>query len=616
MQIRLQKVSYGYTVPLFEDVDLTITEKDKIGIVGNNGEGKSTLLKCIAGIIPDYEGEITKPKNLTFGFIEQDVPDDIKGMSLFDAIASKIPEHDRDYNLWKVDITLDTFKAPENIRKRAIKDLSGGWQRLALIARVSMSNPDILLLDEPTNHLDVGKILVLEEWLKTQVFDTPMIVISHDRGFLESCTNRTVFLRDGQVTDYKYPYSRARKLLFEDDKAAKNQREIELAELERLQKSAHHLRQIGVDNYSAPALKKAKQIERKIERLRSQVTSVYVEQQRDIKLSSSETHAKRLVLIENTDIKAPDGTLLFHIEKLEINQGDRLVILGPNGAGKSQFIQHLKRAFANIDIAKKQGISITPSAKLGYVDQHLSNLPLHKVLKDYVFEASNMDHQKVTSTLVSIGFPYDTQEKKIKDLSQGQRARLNLLILRLTNPNFYIMDEPTNHLDIAGQEALEREILEHGAASLIVSHDRAFIANLGTKFFEIYRGKLREVSSPQMFYESLNDVPFENAVSKNIDVVNNTSKNLNENKSRNDKNNSSLAKENELKKLKTDLEKSEVLITKLENEIKALDIKINDPLQFEQLNKDANFFTKYNELKDNLDKEMKIWENISEKLSQ
>ncbi|MCX6350640.1 MAG: ATP-binding cassette domain-containing protein [Bacteroidetes bacterium] len=603
VQIKLQKVGFGYTDILFEDVDISVTEKDHIGIVGDNGSGKSTLLKCIAGIITDYQGQIVKPKNVKFGFIEQDVPEEIKNLSLYDAIADKIPNDEQDFNLWKVDVALDTFKAPESIRERPIKELSGGWQRMALLARVAMSNPDILLLDEPTNHLDVSKIMVLEDWLKTQVSDIPIIAISHDRRFLDSCTNRTVFLRGGQVSDYKYSYSRARELLLEDDKSLASQRAKELEELERLQKSAHNLRQIGVDNYSAPALMKAKQIEKKAERLKAQLTAVYIAPKRDVKLISSDTHANRLVLIEKVNIVSPDNTLLFHIEKLEIFQGDRLVILGANGSGKSQFIHHLNRAFSNRDLAKKNGIFITPTAKLGYIDQHLSNLPLNKTLKDFICDVVILDQQKATSYLVSIGFPYDTQEMKIKDLSQGQKSRLNLLVLRLIEPNFYIMDEPTNHLDIAGQEGLEREIIEHGASSLLVSHDRAFVANLGTKFYEIYQNNLREIKSPESFYKSFAD----NDITDKEPELKSKSKRTNYN--------SEQSNSKELSKLKTDIEKTEKRITEIEKQIKMIEIEMQDSTHSGQLKNQHNSFEKYNELKNELDEEMQKWENLSNELS-
>lgn len=489
-QIRLQNVAFGYKKSLFEDVNVMISDHDRVGIVGNNGEGKSTLLKCIAGVIADFKGEITKPKNWRFGLIEQDVPKAVENLSLYDVIADSIPVEERDYNLWKVDVALDTFQAPEDIRGKPIRELSGGWQRLALIARTALADPDVLLLDEPTNHLDVEKMAALEEWLNGQLRDKPMIAVSHDRNFLEACTNRTLFLRGGQVHDYKHSYFRARQLLREDDKAAAAQRERELDELSRLQKSASELRQVGVNFFSDAALTRAKQMERRIESLRAQVTPVYDETRREIKLNSSDTHAKYLINLENVTIKAPDGKLLFQIPKLAIARGERIVVLGENGAGKSQFIQHLLRAFADPERARNDGIQITPTAKLGYVDQHLSTLPLAETVRDYVAEISGKQHQNVAALLVTVGFAYESQDLKIGSLSQGQRARLNLLALRLIEPNFYIMDEPTNHLDIAGQEALEREIIDHAAASILISHDRAFVKNIGTKFYQIHKGKL------------------------------------------------------------------------------------------------------------------------------
>lgn len=600
-QIVLKKVGFGYTDMLFEDIDLTITEKDRIGIVGNNGEGKSTLLKCIAGVIEDYQGQIIKPKNMVIGFMEQEIPDYIKNMSLYDAIADKISSEERDSFLWKVDVALDTFHAPEVIRSRPIKELSGGWQRLALLARVVMSNPDILLLDEPTNHLDVAKIMALEEWLKTQVYDIPAVVVSHDRGFLDSFTNRTVFLRGGQMADYKYSYSRAKDLLYEDDKAAASQREKELKELERLQKSAHNLRQIGVDNYSSEALRKAKQIEKRVERLRSQLTAVYVEPKREIKLNTSETYTNRLLALENVDVTAPDGTVLFHIDKLDISQGERIVLLGANGSGKSQFIRHLNHAFAHREQSKTRGISVTPTAILGYVDQHLSNLPLDMSLIDFIREIYPMDQQRATGMLVGIGFHYGIQDSKIRTLSQGQRSRLNVLMLRLIEPNFYIMDEPTNHLDIAGQEALEREILQHAASCILVSHDRTFVSNLGTRFYEIYEGGLREIESPEVFYQSLSNLEegsSDNEPSKKTTATNSSAKN---------------SEEHESKLLQMELKKNEKRITELEQEIKSIENSFVE-IHTGKAKSDEKIYAKYNKLKDELDLEMRKWEYLAAKV--
>jgi len=505
--IRLEAVAFGYTDPLFENVTLTISDNDRIGVVGNNGCGKSTLLKCITGQIEPSRGRIVRPKGLKFGFMEQDIPEALKGMNLYDVISTAIPEEERDYNAWKVDIALDTFKAPEDIRHKPVKELSGGWQRLALIARIGLSEPDVLLLDEPTNHLDVAKILVLEQWLNEQIHDIPLVTISHDRSFLANCTGKTFFVRGLEVREYNYSYARAKELLAEDDKTASSQRTKERKEIDRLQRSAHELRQVGVNKHSDAALKKSVQIAKRAETIETKLTEVHVEERRDIKLGNSGIQSKRLVRIENVPIQAPDGTFLFHIDKLDVMQGDRLLILGPNGSGKSQFLAHLCRAFLGVEAAKTNGVTITPSAKLGYIDQHLSRLPLLVSIKDYIAREFCLDNQRTTSILVNAGFPMPKQGTKLGALSHGQRARLALLGLHLSSPNFYILDEPTNHLDISGQEQLETEILEHGASSILVSHDRAFAQNIGTKFYAINNHRLVQLASPELYYEAVLESP-------------------------------------------------------------------------------------------------------------
>ena len=498
-QIRLENVSFGYTDALFEDVTVTIGDNDRIGIVGHNGSGKSTLLKCIAGLIEPTKGRIVRPKSLSFGFMEQDIPAGLRDSNLYNVISDAIPESERDYNTWKV-------------------ELSGGWQRLALIARIGLSEPDVLLLDEPTNHLDVGKIFVLEQWLNEQVYNIPLIAVSHDRSFLSHCTSKTLFVRGSKVHEYNYSYEIAKDLLAEDDKTASAQRTKELKEIDRLERSAHELRQIGVNNRSDAALKKSTQIAKRAKAIGQELTETHVEKRRDIKLGNSGIQAKKLIALKNIDVRAPDGVLLFHIDKLDIGQDERLVILGLNGCGKSQFLQHLYRAFANIEVAKLTGISITPSAKLGFIDQHLSHMPLQQTLRDYVAFEYGLDNQKTTSVLVNAGFSMLAQNAKISTLSHGQRARVALLGLNLTKPNFYIMDEPTNHLDIAGQEQLESEILEHGASSIFASHDRVFVENIGTTYYVINNQKLVPIDSPAIFYAAITDAPDEDGVNRSLNL--------------------------------------------------------------------------------------------------
>ncbi len=505
-QIRLENLGYAFTdEPLFSGITLTIGDNHRVGVVGNNGAGKSTLMRCITGELEPTQGRIIKPNGLKFGVIEQEIPANLQDKTLYDVIASVIAPEERNYQSWKVDIALDTFKAPEEIRSLPIRNLSGGWRRLALIARTWMTDPDALLLDEPTNHLDLEKIILLEQWLDEQVQNVPILCISHDRKFLDNCTNTTLFVRATKSAVYAYPFSRAKELLAEDDRAAATRREKELREIKRLEKSAHELRQIGVNNYSDEALKKSVLIARRAEKARAQVTEIHIEDRRDIKLTNSGTHAKRLVEFKNLKVETPDNRLLFAIESLDVVQDERLVILGVNGSGKSRFVERLHAAFADFDSAKQNGITITPSARLGYVDQHLSGLPLDKSMHDFIAEQFSLPSQRVTSRLVEAGFPFETQGKKIGVLSHGERSRLYLLALRLTEPNFYIMDEPTNHLDISGQEQLEYEILRHEAACVLVSHDRSFVSNLGTRFMVIHNHKLVEIESPDIFYRHMTD---------------------------------------------------------------------------------------------------------------
>ncbi|MGB4056702.1 MAG: ABC-F family ATP-binding cassette domain-containing protein [Alphaproteobacteria bacterium] len=517
-QIRLENVSFGYAETLFEGLTLAITDNDRIGIVGNNGSGKSTLLKCISGEIEPTKGRIIRSKGLKFGFMEQDVPEALKNENLYDVISAAIPKDERDVSAWKVDIALDAFKAPDDIRTRPISELSGGWQRLALIARLALSEPDVILLDEPTNHLDVAKIILLEQWLNEQVYNVPLITISHDRSFLANCTNKTVILRAGQAHVFDYPYETAIDLLAEQDKSSSAQRAKELKEIDRLERSAHELRQIGVNNRSFAALRKSTQIAKRAENIGADLTDVHIEARRDIKLGNSGIQAKRLLGIENMTINAPDGTMLFHIDKLDISPGERLVIMGPNGSGKTQFLNRLHLAFDDPDDGRKEGIAITPSAKLGYLDQHLSYLPLDQSLKDYFSRSSGLDEQKAIGALVGAGFPVRVQAMKLGKLSHGQRARVALLGLQLSNQNFYILDEPTNHLDIAGQRQLESEIISNEAACVLVSHDRKFAENIGTKFYAIQNHKLVQIASPDAFYASLLDAPDITAVRSDPDT--------------------------------------------------------------------------------------------------
>jgi ATPase subunit of ABC transporter with duplicated ATPase domains len=351
--------------------------------------------------------------------------------------------------------------------------------------------------------LDIAKILVLEQWLNEQVYDIPLICISHDRSFLANCTNKTVFLRAKEIKEFNYSYVQASELLQQNEEANAARRSKELKELNRLKKSAHDLRQIGVNNYSAAALKKSIQIAKRAQGIENNLTTVAVEEKRSIKLSNSGIQSKKMIGLEKLTIKTPNGEPLFYIDQLDILQGDRLVIFGANGTGKSQLLKFLHEAAKNPDFARNSNTSVSPSLKPAYIDQHMSHLPLTISVHDYFNQELSLGDQKTTSVLVGAGFPVAIQKSKLSALSPGQRARVAFLTLHLLQPNFYIMDEPTNHLDIEGQEQLEAEIIEQGAGSVVVSHDREFSKKIGTKFYQIENKKLIRIEAPEVYYKKM-----------------------------------------------------------------------------------------------------------------
>ncbi len=482
--------------PLFDSLSLVIGDTDRVGLVAGNGRGKTTLLRCIAGRQDLTHGEIVRSRGLAIGYVVQDVPAALHPLTLRAAVLEALPPARQDTDAWRVDMVLDEFETPEDMREREVARLSGGWQRLMLIARVWVNEPDALLLDEPTNHLDLGKILQLERWLAGATRNMPVVIASHDRGFLDATTNRTLFLRPGQSHLFALPYTRARAALAEADEAAARQQERDLKDAKQLRKQAAKLTNIGINSGSDLLTVKAKYLKERAAKIEAAAVELHRERSGEIRLANSGTHAKVLVAIDNLTVRTPDGRPLFAIGKLHLFQGDRAVLLGRNGAGKSQLMKLLARAMAGEPIA---GVRIAGSLKVGATDQEMSQLPAGGTPFDLVSGFGQGD-QRTRALLAAAGFAVDRQQKPIATLSFGQRARLALLALRLAEPNFYLMDEPTNHVDIGGQEQLEAEILAHGASAVLVSHDRSFVRNIGTRFFEIAGSKLVERDGPEGFF--------------------------------------------------------------------------------------------------------------------
>ena len=475
---------------LFQNLSFAIHDTDRIGLVGGNGAGKTTLLRCLAGQAEPSAGDMTSRRGLRVGFVAQDVPDTLMELPLNEAIRRALPAAERSENAWKVGMVLDMLDTPAAMRDRVLSALSGGWQRLALIARAWITEPDVLLLDEPTNHLDLQRLAVLENWINHATDGVAMVIASHDRQFLDSCTNRTLFLRPDDSRDYTHPFSRARQLLAEDDAAQESRLTRDAKAAERLRRNAGQLKNVGVNSGSDLLLKKSKQLSERAEAIEQTLRPLMKTRAGEIRLTNRGTHAKVLATLDNVAVTAPDGRILFHTDGIKIFQCDRVVVSGANGTGKSQFVRLLHRAMQGEK--EVPGVAVSPTVVAGYLDQQMSQLPPAETPIDFVTGQFRLGDRRSLSLLAGAGFSIDTQRRPIAALSSGQKARLGLLALRLAEPNFYLMDEPTNHVDIAGQERLESEILAQGATCVLVSHDRFFVRAMGTRFFRIEGRRLLE----------------------------------------------------------------------------------------------------------------------------
>lgn len=480
--------------PLFTNLDFAIHPNDRIGLVAGNGAGKSTLLRCLAGRQEPSAGTITRRRGLRIGFVEQDVPASLLDLTLHEAVRRGLPPGEREANGWKAALVLDMLEAPDARRDRPLSALSGGWQRLAMIARAWIADPDLLLMDEPTNHLDVQRLEVLESWIAQNTQGTGLVVASHDRQFLDACTNRTLFLHPDVSRFYAHKFSRARVLLEDDETAHTAKLARDSKEAERLRRNAGHLRNVGINSGSDLWLKKAKQLNQRAAAIEDSLRPTVQVRSGDIRLANRGTYAKVLLKLDDCAVTTPTGQRLFRTGVLTIFQGDLVVITGDNGVGKSQFVQQLRRAM--LDGEAIPGMTVNPSVVVGYLDQLMSHLPDAETPFGFISERFRPGDQRCISLLAGAGFDVETQRRTIGLLSSGQKARLGLLAIRLAEPNFYLMDEPTNHVDIAGRERLEAEILAHKATCVLVSHDRFFVRTIGTRFLHIEAGRMRESDGP------------------------------------------------------------------------------------------------------------------------
>ena len=282
--LSLKDAAFVARAPLFQNLTLTLGPGDRLGLVAQNGAGKSTLLRCLAGEIELSHGGVIRSRGAAIGYVPQDVEPALLGHTLRDAVLSALPKATWESDSWRVDAVLGSLDTPPELHTLPVSALSGGWQRLMLLARVWVTDPDALLLDEPTNYLDLEKILLLENWLDTWTSHLPVVIASHDRSFLDAATNRTLFLRPDASRLFALPYSRARGELARMDAADTAEQERDLKVAQRLRRQSAKLKNIGINSGSDLLLKKQKQLRERAAKIEEAATTPHSELAGEIRL--------------------------------------------------------------------------------------------------------------------------------------------------------------------------------------------------------------------------------------------------------------------------------------------------------------------------------------------
>lgn len=482
---------------LFAGLDFAVSSGDHVALVGHNGSGKSTLLTLLARREEPDAGRVEHAHAMALAVVEQFLPEAVADLPACDAVLATLPPGQRDERYRAEVLLVELGLGADHFETRA-RDLSGGQQNRLMLARAMVGEPDLLLLDEPTNHLDLATLRVFEEFLLARP-RLAWLLVSHDRRFLDRVTSRTLFLRDGRLAAFDLPFSEARGALAERDVADAEAAAAEEREIRRLKASAKRLAIWGRQHDNEKFSRRAKSMEKQIDRLEAERTEVSRGNPLDLELELGDARSRRLLTVEQLPVHAganPEAPVLLSVESLTVRPGERLALLGRNGAGKSSFIRTLLAADT-----EGAAIRFSPQTRVGYYDQELENVSAASPMADWLAQAADVSDTRARNALIHAGFPYARQDTPVRKLSGGERARLLFLVQTLTKPNFLILDEPTNHIDIEGREQLEASLLDAGAAVLVTSHDRDFVETVAERFLLIEDGALREISDPRRYHD-------------------------------------------------------------------------------------------------------------------
>jgi len=486
---------------LFNDLTFSLKKGDRIGLLGDNGCGKSTLLKILDGTDAPLSGTVALAGHCLMARVEQHLPESVYPLTMIDAVLAQLPQAERESLRWRAETLLAGMGFTPQDTALQSATLSGGQHTRLLLARALINEPDLLLLDEPSNHLDLPTLLWLEQFL--QNWSGSFVLVSHDRQLLDAVTNGSWILRDKTLHYFALPCTRARQALAEKDESDALRHKAEQKEIDRVAASAKRLATWGKVYDNEDLARKAKQMERQVERLKESQTALTNGTPWTLTLRGDAVRADRLLEIDTLDVPpAPGLPALFSAENIRLKSGDRVAIVGRNGCGKSSLMRLIWRQFTACE--KHAGLKIHPRVAMGYYDQTLHQLADDATLLD-ALEPFAPNPQERKMALISAGFAWARHGQKVSTLSGGERSRLLFIGLTLARFSLLMLDEPTNHLDIEGKEALAETLQQFEGGVLLVSHDRQLISQSCNRFWLIENGQLSEWHDADAVFARLRD---------------------------------------------------------------------------------------------------------------
>ena len=637
--------------PLFANANFVINDRDRVALVGKNGAGKSTLLKILCGQQKPTAGVVNVPSDTTVGYLPQvmNLQDsmtvreetqkafaDIKEMAQriermnqqlaertdyeseeYMALVERFTqEHDR-YQMMgadgyeaEIERTLTGLGFERSDLERPTREFSGGWRMRIELAKILLRKPDVLLLDEPTNHLDIESIQWLEQYLANQA--KAVVLVSHDRAFINNVSNRTMEISCGQITDYKVKYDEYVVL-------RKERREQQLRAYENQQKEMAEMKDF-IERFRYKATK-AVQVQQKVKQL-EKIVPIEVDQ-----VDNSAMHLKFPPCLRSgdypvicEDVKKEYAHVVFEGVNLTIKRGEKVAFVGKNGEGKSTLVKCIMG-----EIPFDGNLKIGHNVQIGYFAQNQAQL-LDEGLTvfqtiDYV--AKGEVRLKINDILGAFMFGGEASDKKVKVLSGGERSRLAMIRLLLEPVNLLILDEPTNHLDMASKDVLKEAIKAFDGTAIIVSHDREFLDGLVTKVYEFGGGRVREhlggiydfLRAKQISELSELQVAKSASSTSSPSMTSTTSRTSRTSETGSPGNGAqSYAERKEqqkrVRKAEKAVEESERKISDMERRLKELD----DLLMKPENASDMKLVTEYTSTKKALDEEVERWERLSEEL--